>query len=401
MQDQLSNPLVMSEYEYVLKTTKGRARLAILSFYFIQGLGFASWASRIPDIKTSLSMSEAALGTVLFAPALGQLAAMPVSGAWVAKYGSIRMLAIAMVLYCFILVTLGLAVNSTMLFVSLFFFGLCSNFLNIAVNTQGLRMEEIYGRSIMSSFHGGWSFACALSSVFALSIAPFRIEPYIHFIIIAIVMLGLMVFRLKDLIPDPPKKNTEQKETIFKKPELLLVQLGLIGFFGMCSEGAMFDWSGVYFKEVVHAPEMITVMGFTIVMTFMAIGRFLTDKLSVRIGKKRVLQLGGILIFTGLMISVLFPYLIPSAIGFMIVGFGISSIVPTIYSIAGRNTKGSPSIALTIVSSVSFFGFLLGPPIIGYIAELTNLRYSYAVVSMFGLSITLLVSLIKSLKHVR
>jgi MFS family permease len=166
----------------------------------------------------------------------------------------------------------------------------------------------------------------------------------------------------------------------------------------MASEGAMFDWSGVYFKDVVKAPASLVILGYTSFMIMMASGRFVADYFIAKIGRKKLLQICGVMISTGLFISVLFPYLIPCTLAFMLVGLGVSSIVPTVYSAAGRHTKVPAGIALATVSSVSFLGFLMGPPLIGYISELAGLRYSFAVIGIFGLGITLLVSRIKALQ---
>lgn len=133
-------------------------------------------------------------------------------------------------------------------------------------------------------------------------------------------------------------------------------------------------------------------------MIMMATGRFLGDGLILRFGRKKVIQTSGLLISAGLFTAVAFPYLIPSTIGFMLVGLGVSSIVPTLYSLAGKNTTVPPGEALTIVTSVSFLGFLMGPPVIGYIAELMGLRFSFAFIGVFGILIALMVSRIKAIQ---
>jgi MFS family permease len=170
------------------------------------------------------------------------------------------------------------------------------------------------------------------------------------------------------------------------------LQLGIIGFCSMATEGCMFDWSGVYFKEIVLAPRSLVVLGYASFMVMMASGRFLGDKIISKIGRKRTLQYSGIIISSGMAISVLFPYMVTATIGFMMVGIGVSSIIPSLYSIAGKNEKVPSGIALAMVSSVSYFGFLMGPPLIGYISALSSLRYSYAVIGCFGLLISYLVT---------
>ena len=127
-------------------------------------------------------------------------------------------------------------------------------------------------------------------------------------------------------------------------------------------------------------------------MIMITMGRFTVDRIIARVGRKKMLQASGILILTGLLIAVLLPYLIPATLGFLIVGFGVSSVVPTVYSTATKSTKIAPGMAIAAVSSISFLGFLLGPPLIGYIAQLASLRYSFAVVALLGFCITIMVS---------
>jgi MFS family permease len=148
---------------------------------------------------------------------------------------------------------------------------------------------------------------------------------------------------------------------------------------------------------VVKVPEPLVALGYLSFMIAMASGRFIGDKLIGKYGRQKMLRISGILISAGLFISVIFPNIITATVGFLAVGFGVSSIVPMVYSAAGKHTKMSPGMALAAVSSISFLGFLMGPPLIGYIAELFSLRYSFAVIGLLGISISLLVSRIKAL----
>jgi MFS family permease len=161
----------------------------------------------------------------------------------------------------------------------------------------------------------------------------------------------------------------------------------------------MFDWSGLYFKDVVNAPASLVILGYTTFMIMMASGRFMADFLISKIGRKRLLQFSGVMISGGLFTAVLFPYLVACTIAFMMVGLGVSGIVPTVYSTAGKHSKIPPGIALATVASVSFLGFLMGPPLIGYISEAFSLRYSFAVIGFFGLGITVMVSRVRAFQH--
>lgn len=376
---------------------RDRVRWAVSLFYFCQGLAFASWASRIPDIKTALHLSDGQLGSLLFALPLGQLLTMALSGRLVTKYGSKKVLTVAAIFYVIALSNLGLATKGWHLGCFLLVFGIVGNMCNIAVNTQGVAAENLFDKPIMSSFHGAWSIAGFTGALIGLLMINLHVSPYLHFWIITILVWTSILINNKYLVAGVGPTNTTKRK-LFSKPEGALLQLGVIGFCSMATEGAMFDWSGVYFKDIVKAPQALVPLGYASFMVMMASGRFVGDKLIARLGRKTVLQISGVLISLGMFIAVLFPYIVTAVIAFMLVGLGVATVVPTVYSVAGRNAKVAPGIALAMVSSVSYLGFLMGPPLIGYIAELASLRYSYAVIGMFGLVISLLVAKIKAIK---
>ncbi len=377
--------------------SRKRVRLAVSLFYFGQGVCFASWASRIPDLKSAMQLSDAALGSILLALPLGQLLTMPLSGRLTTIFGSRRMLTIATPLYALSLTMIGLASAGWQLAIFLFLFGIAGNLCNIALNTQGVAGETFYGKPIMTSFHGAWSVGGFSGALIGLMMINFHIQPYFHFCIIAVLAWLHIAINYRYLL-HWQNPNDHARPKLFTKPQGVLVQLGIIGFCSMATEGAMFDWSGVYFKDIVKAPHELVILGYTSFMIMMATGRFLGDKVIALYGRKRLLQVSGVIISTGMFISVIFPFLVPAVIGFMLVGIGVSGIVPMVYSIAGGNTKVSPGIALAMVSGVSYFGFLMGPPLIGYISALSSLRYSYAVIGCFGLLITFLVAKISAIK---
>ena len=373
-----------------------RIRFAVSLFYFSMGLCFASWASRIPDIKTMLHLSEGDLGSILFAVPVGQLVIMPFSGKLVTRFGSKNILIFSLFFYAGSLVILGLAKTAWELSGALFLFGIFGNLANISVNTQGVDTETLFKKAIMSSFHGAWSIAGFSGALVGLGMLALKLSPLHHFMIIAVLVLIIILFANKFLIRAKEKIRSE-KQKFFSKPDSALIWLGVIGFCCMASEGVMFDWSGVYFKEIIKAPGALVIVGYTSFMIMMASGRFLADFMIRKFGRKKILQISGVLMSTGLFIAVIFPYIIPSTIAFMMVGLGVASVVPTIYSVAGKNPNVPAGEALTIVSSVSFLGFLMGPPVIGYIAEVSSLRVSFGIIGIFGFIIAFMVSRIKAI----
>jgi MFS family permease len=358
-------------------------RMAVAAFFFVQGLSFAAWASRIPDIKNMLHLTEGGLGTVLLALPIGLMASLPISGWMVTHYGSKKMVLIGAVLYACTLVSIGFVTRTEQLVIVLFAFGLWGNLTNIAINTQAVSVEQVYGKSIMASFHGLWSLAGFVSAMIGSVFISTRVGPQIHFIIIAILALGVIFTAFKFIIDDHDKQQGEA-QPMFVKPDKDLLVLGLIGFCAMVCEGAMFDWSGVYFQEVVEVPAAMTTLGYVAFMGTMTGGRFAGDWLANRIGRKKMLQISGVMMGTGLAISVVFPTLITTTFGFMLVGLGVSSVVPLVYSAAGRSRTMAAGMALAAVSSISFIGFLIGPPLIGIVAQFADLRWSFAIVGVLA-----------------
>lgn len=382
-------------------TSLRRIRLAVFAFYFCQGLVFSSWASRIPDIKDTLGINDAVLGTLLLMISVGQICGMTISGLLVSRLGSKKILLFALPLYSLILLPIAVVQNEYTMIIVLLLYGVFANFMNIAVNTQGVNIETMYGKSIMSSFHGGWSIAGFTGSLIGLLMINTGMDPVKHFLIINVLSFAIFAFNWKFLSPDLKKEvSAEDKNTLKKnKPEKFLFTLGFVAFCSMIIEGTMFDWSGIYFKEVVKVPQTLVPLGFAGFMIMMATGRFMADKCNEKWGKKRVIQVCGSLAATGIFLAVIYPNLILTTIGFMIVGLGVSSIVPIVYSTAGQKTRIPTGIALTIVSSTGLLGFLSGPPVIGYISHATNLKYSYMFVGLFAVLIVILISHIRVLKN--
>jgi len=261
--------------------TKLQIRIAVSVFFFCQGVCFASWASRIPDIKTALHLSEAALGTLLLGLPIGQFVTMPFSGRAVTRFGSKNVLRIAILFYAFALTNIGLVKAPWQLALCLFMFGVSGNLCNISVNTQGVNAEAMYGRPIMSSFHGVWSTAGFTGALTGLLMMKLNATPYVHFWIIAGIVMILSFIFSKYLLHTPTSKSAASFKRM-SMPQGLLLQLGIIGFCCLSCEGCIVRFGVVFiFKEVVKADgSMVSFRFMPAFMIMMATGRFVGDKLA-------------------------------------------------------------------------------------------------------------------------
>jgi MFS family permease len=385
-------PATKSLIETNLISQSARAhRIAVSAFFFMHGLCFSSWASRIPDIQARLGLSESGLGAVLFALPVGFFMALPMSGWLIDKFGSRTVVIPSAVLYSVSLACIGASPDRLLLVISLLTFGLAANLLNISINTQAVIVESLYRKKILAAFHGVWSVAGFAGAAIGTFMIGRAVLPLNHFIFIGITLVFIISASSFYLVRN--EERVEVSRAIFVMPDKSLIILGMIAFCSMMVEGAMFDWSGVYFIKVVAADKELAGAGYTSFMIAMASMRFLADGLSNRYGLKSVLQASGVLATVGLLIAVLFPQVMPSLFGFLLIGLGVSSVVPMVYSAAGKSKTMSAGTAITAVSSLGFLGFLIGPPTMGFIAEAFGLRISFFALSVMSIAVVVFSSL--------
>ncbi|MCZ4242688.1 MFS transporter [Pedobacter punctiformis] len=381
----------------IVQSSPKQVRLAISAFYFMQGVCFASWASRIPTFKASMGLNDAELGSILFALPAGQIITMFFSAKLTTHFGSKKMLRATAPLYALALTFLALSTTGWQLAAFLVLFGITGNLCNIALNTQGVAGENYYGKPIMSSFHGAWSIGNLAGALIALGLVNLKLGMYTHFWIIALISFTNIAFNGAKLLNYKKPDVAAEKTKLFTMPQGILILLGVIAFCSMATEGTMFDWSAIYFEDVVKLPHNRAIIGYASFMFMMASGRFLGVYLIQQFGRKKLLQISGTIISIGMALAVIFPNIIVAIFGFMLIGLGVSSIVPMVYSIAGNNKEVPAGKAITMVSSIGYFAFLFGPPLIGYVSQLSSLRYSFGIISIFGLLITFLVTKIKKI----
>jgi len=364
-------------------TTPGQARLAVALFFLVSGFGFATWASRIPTIQHQLGLNEAELGGVLLAMPTGLMLTLPVTGVLLRRYSSRQVMLVGAILYNLVLVLLGQVAHTWQLVVLLFCFGSSRNLLNISVNAQSVGVQARYGRSIIASFHGVWSVAGFGAAAVGTLLVRQVVGTGLHFAAVAVVLTLVALASYRHTLPIPPAPADPARKPGFAWPDKALLGFGAITFASMACEGTMYDWSAIYFEKAVHLPKATATLGFAIYMVAMTVGRFSGDYLANRFGMPRVLRYSGVLIALGLGLAALVPQPLVAGLGFVLVGLGISCVVPMVFGLAGRAAANSGT-AIAGVSTVGYFGFLLVPPLVGFIAEAANLRWSFGLMALFG-----------------
>ncbi|MBL7859025.1 MAG: MFS transporter [Cyclobacteriaceae bacterium] len=360
---------------------RNKQRIFLSVFFFLSGFCFSSWASRIPTIKSNFNLNEAELGTILLFMPISSLIGLPISGWLVSRYDSRKPLSFAFISLALAIAGVGYAPSVFMLIICLCVFAFSMRILNIAMNTQALTLQQKFDRKINGSFHGLWSTGGIAGIGFSTLLVAYNIGMGIHLLSVCLVTLLTTFIAYRFLIRHD--RSTSGNKLMLSKPDPYIVYLGLLVFFAAICEGGMFDWSGIFFKEVVNV-ELFT-LGYLIFMICMALSRFATDHVVDVIGMSKTYGISALLIFIGIDLAVLMPTFWPSMIGFCLVGFGTAAVIPMTFMLASGSKKYSPGMAISIIATYGIAGSFIGPPLIGYLAHAVGLRSSFIAFAISGM----------------
>jgi len=334
---------------------------------------FGTWAIYIPSVKEDLGINKATLGIAIFFLSLGVFTIFPIASKIINRIGVGRATFIGLILSCIAALFPLLAPGFLSLAIALFLFGATNGFTDISMNTLVTEIEKEDRQKFMSASHGFFSLGGVLAGLGSFLI-PVLDNRGLHMLIAVLLVLfiNFMFFRRYHKVVAAP---IEKEGFSFKNFKPLML-IGVVSFVVMGSEGAIVDWSGLFLKEVSLAPEAIWGAGFLGFQVFMTLGRFLGDSISSRIGSVKIVALGSIIAIVGYLL-VLTTDMYFAITGFALTGLGFSVIVPELFRIGG-NVKGvESSQGVAFIAGTGYSGFLVGPVILGFIAEQFSLSLSF------------------------
>jgi MFS family permease len=330
----------------------------------------SSWIVHIPLVKERLELTDQMLGLALLCSGLGALGTMWISGWLMSKYSSRKITILAGILFPISLIGPGLAPNFWSLAVSLFLLGACTGVMDIAMNSQAAAYESLIGKPVMSSFHAWWSLSCWCGSLCGSVFLAAPAWTWAHLPLITMVGLVLTWFARSGLLRTEPSGNSSP---VLGFPRGILVVFGLLCLLVMMTEGAVADWAGVHLRTGYHVREYVTAFGYNAFTLCMTIGRFAGDSLARSFGRKTVII--GSAAITGIFLAVaaLAPTPWVCIGGFGLAGFGIANLIPLLFSLAAKRSEGGIEHATSSVFATGYLGFLIGPPLVGFISSRTTL----------------------------
>jgi MFS family permease len=370
------------------------ARRAVAIMFLCNSLAMWSWIARIPAVKEQLDLSASELGFALLGTALGAVVAMSASGMFVDRIGSAPTTRYAAIALCVVLPFPAFATDVVTLFAALVVLGVTQGLMDVAMNANGVAVERGYGRPILSSFHGIWSVGALSAAGIGAIMAAAGVSPKAHLIAAGIVTLIIVLIDSRNLLPEPPH-HAEAGPPKWVRPNRTVLGLGAIAFCVMLGEGAVADWAGVFLKETVKTGSAVAASGYVVFQLFMAVGRLAGDWTGVRFGRVAIVRGGGVLAAVGMLIAIIPRTVGTTFIGLALLGLALSGVVPIAFGAAG-NIPGIPAGAgVSMAATSGYFGFLVGPPVIGFLADAISLSVALGLVVVLVLVSAVLAPLVR------
>jgi MFS family permease len=372
-----------------------RARIAVTITFIINGFSAGSFVARIPDFKRILDISNGTLGLSLLFVSAGVFLALKPAGKYSAKFGSQPIIFFSTIALALSYLLLGFLFSLTWFWITLFIFGFVLAAQDVSMNAHAVVVEQRAGRRLMSVFHAMFSVGTLFGGILGGVFSQLEITPLTQGSSLALLYIVAALLVRPLFLPASADTHHFGDEKRAKHPPIFAI-LGLFGLFAALSEGAAGDWGGVLARETFGASPFISTLPYIVFCTAMIIGRLSGDYLAHRFGASKIIAAGGVIAGTGLSAGLLIGGIPAIMVAWFLLGIGLSVVIPLMFSAAGTIalTKYSgviaPSEAVAKVSGVSYFGFVIGPPLIGFIADAFELRWTLMLLA--GLSYLLILA---------
>ena len=371
-----------------------RARLGVILSFLSHGFISSSFFARIPDYKARLELSNSVLGLCLLASSAGVLAALGPVGRLAAQRGSSAVLTKSSYLLVFIAPFVGISYNAISFAAILFLFGVAIAAQDVAMNTHGVTLEQKSGARYMGRFHAFWSVGALLGAITGGVFAQLAVSEFIHALIVSAAVLALVISNNRRYLPGDEDKHIYEESVKRKKTPRLIYIMGLLGLAGSIGEGSAADWGGVLARETFGASQFVGTLPYIAYSFTMVVGRFYGDQLATKFGARRILKVGGLLGGAGLAGGLIVGGTIGVIVGWFLFGLALSTVIPLLFSAAGsmanKRFQGtiSPAEAVAKISGISYFGFVVGPPLMGFLADVLTLRWAMLVPAVLAVIIS-------------
>ncbi|GAA1652684.1 MFS transporter [Georgenia ruanii] len=375
-----------------------RARGAVAAVFLTNGALFANLIPRYPQIKADLGLSNAAYGTALAAFPAGALVAGLLAGALIARFRSSRVATLGIVVLAAALMAVSVAPTALVLAVVLFVAGGVDAIVDVAQNAHGLRVQRLYRRSIVNSFHGLWSVGAVAGGLMGAAAAGLAVPLPLHLGVSAVLFGAVALVAARFMLPGPEDAEREApaptpgggRRRVSRTAATGLAVLGVLAICGALVEDAGSSWAAVYLSGSLGADAATAGLGFVALSVAMTVGRLTGDRVVDRFGQATVGRAGGVAVALGMGLALAVPSVGTTLAGFALAGLGVATLIPGAMAAADELPGLPPGAWLTVVSWLLRIGFLASPPLVGLVADAAGLRVGLLTVVLAGAGMVLL-----------
>lgn len=381
--------MVVGPVDSMHAQTARRARFATAALFLTNGALFANLAPRLPEIKTDLGLDNTTYGLVVAAFPTGALAAGLLAGTLIRRFTSARMAVVGSAGIAVLTAVAASSPTAVLVAMALFVGGASDAITDVAQNTHGLRVQRVYGRSIINSLHAIWSIGAVLGSAMAAAAIAADVPRQLHLVVTAIVFTLVTLVAYRFLLRGPDTDAEESAGGGFRRAGrrvyAALMLLVLIAVAGAVVEDAGSTWATLYLRDELGAAGAIAVLGYIALLGFQFIGRVLGDRLVDRFGERAVARTGSLVTAVGMGAALWAPSVPATIAGFAAAGIGIATAIPAAMHCADRLPGLRPGAGLTALAWLMRVGFVGAPPLVGAVADATSLRVGLLIVPIAGI----------------
>ncbi|MEP3278761.1 MAG: MFS transporter [Stappiaceae bacterium] len=367
---------------------------AVAAMFILNGALFGIWASRIPAVVQTHDLSPSALGGLLLLMAAGAIISFPIAGKASDAKGCAAVTLPVAILYCAALVLIALSPSVLTLGISLFLFGAFHGSMDVSMNAWAGEVEKAAKKPMMSSFHAMFSLGAGLGAASGFGAAGAGLSVTTHFFLAGSIIAALTLpFGWIGWVSQ--KVPRTGSEPIFSFPRGPLLAVGFFAFCSSLGEGGMADWSALFLISASAAGEAEAALGYAVFSVAMVVMRLLGDRLVQKVGPVNAARFAGLAAASGSAVAVIFATFPIMLIGFALMGIGYALVVPLAFSRAANDPDVAPGQAIASVSTLGYGGILLGPPLIGLVADLASIRTAFAILTVMALMIFVMAKVVR------
>lgn len=357
-----------------------KERISTRLIFCLSGITLGAWAPLVPVAKDRLAINEGTLGLLLLCMGVGSILAMPMTAFLTSRFGCRQIITLAAAGLVLMLPILTIAPSSLLMAAALVLFGMVMGCNSVAMNLQAVLVERGSGLALMSGFHALFSLGGIVGSASIAFMMAWGVTPTLAAVFVAASVALLLIVAIPGLLPY--SDDSGEKAPAFVIPKGIVIVIGILALMAMLAEGAVLDWGALFLIQVHDADRNFAGFGYTAFATAMTVGRLLGDAVRTRFGDNNVLFWSAVLATFGFVVALVVPSAAAGIGGFLLIGAGISNLIPILFTLTGKTKSMPANLALASVFTVGYVGIIAGPAAVGFVAHLFSLQIAFVILCL-------------------